>query len=303
MAQADYAPMVLQVESDEAQAAARQDSQPTPSTLPSRLSMSEQEVCAQIEGSEMDIYCCYALTVSRWGYCSKRSLSNLPSVLVALVMQLIIPYFLLTSRLEYLQDGGGADNSNTSYQFRYTGFVIYLYSVWNLYEGCSDDARSALLKVVGEGKLSFRYMLPALLGELVNNYLGFVLSFSLFANFSSQLHPSDLIINAMSVMYLTTIDNDLATNEKREAAKEDFHVFLTLESNRVHWIGPKCLQCIFTCFSALCYITRYSFPVFGVVLSFVFVLAKEDDMVEMICDGISKVAPNLETSLCSLIGE
>ena len=62
-------------------------------------------------------------------------------------------------------------------------------------------------------------MWPALLGDLTNAYLGFALALNLFANFLAQQHPSDLIINAMSLNYLTMIDNEIMSDLMRSSIR------------------------------------------------------------------------------------
>lgn len=247
----------------------------------------EDTFLGTIESDELDIYTCMALSSGRYGTCSKATLKIVPVAIIALMLQVLVPLLMLTHTISVL--GGNNDSfvqpANCYPNFRYAGAIIYYYSIYHMFGDSKDDSRTLVLDLSDAYPLRWAYVWPAILGEFLNIFVGFVLVVTLIFNFLNQSDPADLVINAMSLNFLGSIDNEFVSDTTKEEAKENFCYVVEHGSHiRLQVKNKRLLGQFLAITGNFFYFLRALLVVgVGVFLSIIFVTCEEGWLVAHLC--------------------
>merc|ERR1711879_521274 len=95
----------------------------------------------------------------------------------------------------------------------------------------------------------------------------------------------------MSLNYLTVIDNELANDERKQMAKNNFEFLTNTEVKNVvpAWLRRFVVQSSWT----VCFLARFfGTACGGVFLAAIFVASEEYRMIHWVCDGIRWFRPH-----------
>lgn len=168
-------------------------------------------------GGELDFFTCWSLSHGREQW-NRDAVRLTPGFIWIVVLQLLVPSLMLSHAIHMFQWGTPLQSA----EFRLMGFILFLYSTRNMYEGASDECRTQFIHVAFHYQLPWAYLWPALCGEIANAFAGFALVISLFTVFCTSIHPQDLVINCLAINFIVAIDNEFADPEMRDNAVGDF---------------------------------------------------------------------------------
>jgi len=167
----------------------------------------EQEWMTAAENGELEIFTCLAISNGCTWSRETRKLFN--SIMLVLILQIGIPATLLSNNIERFN----GKPSNNSLTFRIAGTILYLYSIRHMYHNAFDECRSMFLNLAFKRDLPIGYVWPAIAGELVNSFVGFGLTAALFVIFCNETKVQGLVLNAVGVNFLGSIDTEFASPE------------------------------------------------------------------------------------------
>lgn len=183
---------------------------------------------------EMCAYTCFGLQCGARPW-SRSVLDLIPVMITLLSLQVAVPGLLLVSVMREFRMFAQVQTQ----EFRIIGFILYLYSLRNMYHGALDECRKSFLDLAFHYNLSWGYILPMLLGEVVNSFAAFSLSVTLFLVFCNSWHPQDLIINCIAINFIGSVDTEFTDDEMMKRALLTFNE--TMDSVRGQEIGPESL--------------------------------------------------------------
>jgi hypothetical protein len=167
----------------------------------------EEEWMTAAENGELEIFTCLAISNGCTWSRETRRLFN--SICLVLVLQIGIPAMLLSNNIERFN----GKPSNDGHAFRISGTILYLYSIRHMYHNAFDECRSMFLNLAFKRDLPIGYVWPAIAGELVNSFVGFGLTAALFVIFCNTTKVEGLVLNAVGVNFLGSIDTEFASPE------------------------------------------------------------------------------------------
>lgn len=173
------------------------------------------------EMGELDFYTCVSLSTGVAGCCKSCDVFKRLPVLVAL--QFIVPICLVVYQMKRLQFVA----KDTDVEFRVIGFIVYLYSVWNMHDNSLDECRTVYLELATDNGLPLRFTWAALLGDFINAFAGFALVLTLFTVFCMSIDPFNLVINSLAINYLGNVDNDFCDEALKLQAVKNFELLAT----------------------------------------------------------------------------
>jgi len=135
------------------------------------------------------------------------------------VLQVVIPLIMLFLETS---DGLTLKPASTSKGFRIIGSALYLYSVYSMYNNALDECRSHLLQFAFRHKLEAGIWLPLVLGEFSNVLVSLVLVITLYVIFTHLIQPADLILNAVAVNFLGSVDGEFVNEDMKKDALRNF---------------------------------------------------------------------------------
>lgn len=171
----------------------------------------------QAEKGELCVYTCLGLTVGYKPF-SKEVMRMLPTLFALVTLQVLVPALLLLSEIRKFSSYPKVQ----THEFRIAGFILYLYSLRNMYHGALDECRKIFLDLTFEYNLSWHYIWPLLLGEAINSFAAFILSVTLFCVFCGSLHASDLIINCIAINFIGSVDSEFTDDVMMKRALKIF---------------------------------------------------------------------------------
>lgn len=187
-----------------------------------------QEFQQLAEMGELDFYTCVALEVGLEGFQSKTIFMHLVRRLPVLVaLQFIVPICLVSFQMKLFEPAA----DDTEWEFRVIGFIVYLYSVWNMYDGSFDECRTVYLELAYENDLPLRFTWVAFIGEFINAFTGFALVLTLFTVFVLSVDPFNLVINSLAINYLGNVDNEFTDETLKVASIKRFEKLVKQQ----HW--------------------------------------------------------------------
>jgi len=175
------------------------------------------------EMGELDFYTCICLKIATGSPATKSDLykmvlTKLPAMVA---MQFIVPMCLLKYQVKKFEFAA----ADTDLEFRVVGFIVYLYSVWNMYDNSFDECRAIYLKLMADMKLPTSYSLVAYMGEFINAFTGFSLVVTLFTVFVLSVDPFNLVINSIAINYLGNVDNEFVDETLKVESLAAFQKF------------------------------------------------------------------------------
>jgi hypothetical protein len=188
------------------------------------------------EFGESNYYTCTILMIIDPNQEFESMRSNLKMFLLPM-FQILIPagmvwYFLIK---EELFANNGYCCNETNYIFRFTGFVTFMYSGWQIIDG-SDDSSSGFFLTKSVRQWS-RTGQPADLKMTVMFYLGYVsqqlccilLLIVTYVIYTSQCDtPLDLLMNCVAINFVLDIDSEwMSDAQQQRAATGAKYVFKT----------------------------------------------------------------------------
>jgi len=111
--------------------------------------------------------------------------------------------------------------------FRLIGSALYLYSVYSMYNNALDECRSRLLNFAFTYNLPAGYWAPLVLGEVSNVLVSFVLVITLYIIYTHLTVPADLILNAVAVNFLGSVDAEFVSEDMKKDALANFREITT----------------------------------------------------------------------------
>mmetsp|Transcript_142887 Transcript_142887/g.252242 ORF Transcript_142887/g.252242 Transcript_142887/m.252242 type:complete len:395 (+) Transcript_142887:99-1283(+) len=173
------------------------------------------------DDGELDIYTCLGLSnCFSWTPDTRKILLK---AIAVTFLQMVVPLCLLIAELNLGVEAGPADGD---IGFRLTGFTLYGYAIFSMYQGASDECRTSLLNMMMHYKtIPMGNWLPLVAGEISNVFTAFVLCFALYSIFTTQTNPADLILNAVAVNFLGDCDGNFVNKDMKEDAVKSFKEF------------------------------------------------------------------------------
>lgn len=230
------------------------------------------------EGGELDLFTCLALVNGSHGIFKAQTVKLLLATVFTLLMQLAIPYMMITYRMEEFRDL----ERPSDFRFRLTGFIVYLYSIKNMHDNALDECRTSMMNLAVHYPLSFAYIWPAVFGEIVNSFVSLAMSATLFINFLGQSHPADLVINAVSLNFLGNIDNELVDDQVRSEVTEIFEKLIKEGAQEVRFAKFVHFTVKGICYFLLA-LRIFGTCLGGLVFSLIFLFAKEIEAADWVC--------------------
>lgn len=193
-----------------------------PQRLQSNISEAQMawvdEWLGSVESGELDIYTCLALSNCFTWTADTRKL--LAKVFAVTILQVGIPSIMLY--LEIIGEGLTYKPAVEGKGFRAIGSALYLYSVYSMYNGALDECRARLLNFAFSYQLPAGYWAPLVLGELSNVFVATVLVITLYVIYTDLEVPADLILNAVAVNFLGSVDAEFVNEELKKDAIANF---------------------------------------------------------------------------------
>eukprot|EP00933_Yihiella_yeosuensis_P082286 TRINITY_DN96108_c0_g1_i1.p1 TRINITY_DN96108_c0_g1~~TRINITY_DN96108_c0_g1_i1.p1 ORF type:complete len:313 (-),score=70.70 TRINITY_DN96108_c0_g1_i1:27-905(-) len=129
------------------------------------------------------------------------------------MMQVLIPYFVISHQYKvfHWEEGGICPDSNQCY-FRVVGFIMFIYSLWQIsdsvHEGASEFLMRQAAKRYAITGVDFMAHFSMGVGYMLQVICGLLLLISLYLLFSSSKDPMDLIMNCVALNFLLAIDSE-----------------------------------------------------------------------------------------------
>lgn len=233
-----------------------------------------------VASGELDFYTCLSLSHGSAAFTPKmRSVMyfRLPTLLA---LQLLVPASLLSYQLRHWHWGAKKD----TLEFRLVGFIVYLFSVWRMYEASTDECRLMFLQFATKYSLAPRFTYVAVLGEVVAAFCGTTLVITLFTVFCTCEDPFSLVINCLAINFLCNVDNEFVDEELKKDAiislrqllgKEDSHPVHKVAIGLDRFCDQISQCCTLDCTLTLVAVVRnVGTLVIGHILAFTFLLAR-----------------------------
>jgi len=204
---------------------------------------------------------------------------NLAGTLTALIaLQVLVPVLMLFHELKAL---ARVSPSPWELEFRFVGFILYLYSIRRMYNDCVDECRGLFLQMAFQYNLPFTYVWPLVLGELINTFCAFTLCLTLFTVFCQANHLQDLVINCIAINFIGNVDSEFCSQDMKEFAVVNFEKVARERFSTFQEDGPEsiCRSFLERSLAFLLWFFRTVGTVgFGTCLSFVFLLSLNEAM-------------------------
>lgn len=217
------------------------------------------------DNGELDIYTCLALSdMSTW---SLDTRDLVLSIICVMMVQGLIPFIMLRTELR-----NSKDDELPEMEYRVCGFIIYLYSVWMIYKGSTDDCRTLVLDRGIQCGVPMHFLMPAVFGEVMNAIVGCALTTSLFVIFTSSSDMTNLVMNAVAINFLSTVDSEFVELDHKKLAKRNISVITEGWATHQSW----CRHLVTHCLQVTLEILRITgIILLGVVFALIFLCAHE----------------------------
>jgi len=174
-----------------------------------------------VEAGELDVYTCLALS---------NAFTNTPDTrkiwakaVAVTTLQLLVPCIMVYN--EFL-NGLSIHPCVDDIGFRFIGGVLYMYSVYTMYNNADGSSRSSLSNMISRYQtVPAGYWLPLIVGEILNAIVAMILVVTLYQIFTHQNEPADLILNAVAVNFLGSIDSEFVNDDMKVDAIANFKEF------------------------------------------------------------------------------
>lgn len=175
-----------------------------------------EEWLEEADNGELDIYTCLALSdITSWNDDTKAIVYN---IICVLILQCLIPGAMLYSEFHTL----GQEEEVRDLDFRIGGFILFFYSIWQLYCGSQDKCREILIDKGLAYHIPMKILWPAIFGEIMNAIVGFCLVISLYVIFEGGDTMASLVGNAVAVNFLASVDTEFCEPDHLKNARTNF---------------------------------------------------------------------------------
>lgn len=253
-----------------------------PMLSPEQMAM-EQRWRELVEQGELDVYTCLSLRNEEEEYDGKAHELDRETVkiMIALVsLQVIVPTLMLFHQARQFP----AYAVDRQLDFRVIGFVLYLYSIRNMYGNSLSECRVLYLNSALES-LPLRYVWPAILGEVVNSFASMILCLTLFTVFCGAARLPELVINCISINFIGNVDEEFVSEELKSKAAANFHKNMEMVRNAERQpIDPTSVRSPRLLLDYFLYATRVGGTLcLGIFLACVFLFSH----LSVVCDNLS----------------
>lgn len=231
-----------------------------------------------VESGELDVYTCLGLSNTfTWSPDTRKLIFK---VLAVTVLQVVIPLIMLSLETA---DGLTFQPATSNSGFRIIGSALYLYSVYSMYNNALDECRGRLLNFAFRHQLPAGYWVPLVLGEFSNVLVSMVLVLTLYVIFTHLVQPADLILNAVAVNFLGSVDGEFVNEDMKKDALANFKEVTSavLENPELNHHGVGMSQQDdeekLTCLDVFLKTLLYSIAVSGIIMSMVFFFASTSE--------------------------
>lgn len=174
-----------------------------------------------VDAGELDVYTCLGLSNAFTNTPDTRKIWS--QAFAVSVLQLCIPSIMLFSEF---QAGLTIHPNHSDSGFRFIGAVLYAYSVYTMYNNADGECRSSLLNMMmAHENISPGYWVPLIIGEVLNVFVAMILVLTLYQIYTHQNEPADLILNAVAVNFLGSVDSEFVSHSMEKEAVENCKEF------------------------------------------------------------------------------
>lgn len=241
-----------------------------------------------VESGELDVYTCLGLSNAfTWTPDTQKMILKVFGVSV---LQIMVPCIML-----FQETAGGIRFRPmvSNFGFRLIGMALYLYSVYSMYNNALDECRSRLLAFAFKFQLPSGYWLPLVLGELSNVLVSVVLVLTLYVIFTNVSEPADLILNAVAVNFLGSVDAEFVNEDMKKDALDNFKLVTSacLQSEKDDDVDDGRSQLLDKILKAMLYFIAGA----GCFLGFLFLLCpSEEGLLDDRIHGKGKIGKDCE---------
>lgn len=207
------------------------------------------------------------------------------TIIQLLSLQIIVPTLMLVHQTRSLS-GDLKDLAKESYEYRICGFVLFLYSIWNIYNNAFDECRAEFLEICFRHNLAMSYVWPLVLGEIVNAFAAAVLCLILFTIFCEVTSLPELVINCIAINFIGSVDSEFCNDDLRHYAMDNFHSVMFGKKEGDKEEDETCARQImeFTLSSLLWVLRTAGTLIIGTILALIFLLAHEEALCMFVPD-------------------
>jgi len=173
---------------------------------------------ALVESGQLDIYTCLGLSNAFTNTDDTRKIWA--KAFSVATMQLVVPCIMIYAEVMH---GMTIHPCVSDKGFRFIGAVLYTYSVYTMYNNANCACRSELSHMMAEYEnVPTGFWLPLVVGELLNVVVAVILVITLYQIYTHQNEPADLILNAVAVNFLGSVDSEFVNEEMKIDAVANF---------------------------------------------------------------------------------
>jgi hypothetical protein len=181
----------------------------------------EDEWMETVEAGELDVYTCLGLSNAFTNTPDTRKIWLQATAVT--VLQLVVPVLMLFSEWTH---GLTVQPDEGDPAYRFIGAVLYAYSVYTMHNNADGTSRSSLLNMMSRyHDVPAGYWAPLVIGELLNALVAIILVLTLFQIYCHQRVPADLILNAVAVNFLGSVDSEFVDPGMSKDAIANFKQF------------------------------------------------------------------------------
>jgi len=174
-----------------------------------------------VEAGQIDIYTCLGLSNAFTNTPDTRKIWG--KAISCACMQCVVPLIMVVAEFRH---GLTFQPCVSDVGFRFIGAVLYTYSVCTMYSNANCVSRSELSNMMSEYKdVKVGFWLPLVAGEILNVFVAIILVITLYQIYTHQTEPADLILNAVAVNFLGSVDSEFVSEEMKKEAIVNFKQF------------------------------------------------------------------------------
>jgi len=173
--------------------------------------------------------------------------SRLQLVLLPL-FQIVVPFAMVWFFIVHkrLIEVNGYCNDHGSPIFRFTGFVTFIYSAWQIIDGDNDPSSKFMLRhsvkqfALTGSTLSLRATIYFYLANLSQQVSALAILILTYVIYATQCDTSlDLVMNCVAINFVLGIDSEWMNPGKTEKARASAKVIFTLYRDMCHKCGDE----------------------------------------------------------------
>lgn len=168
---------------------------------------------------DLDFYTCMGL-VSGLHQLGPKTRAMLPRAILLVVMQGILPGLLVLYHMRDFQYYSLVQDV----WFRLCAVILFCFSVVHMYAGAFDECRTMFLELaLRHHVVSWWFLWPMLIGEVLNAFSGYTLVITLILVFCHVDNTPELLVHCLAINFIVSIDNDIVDDEIRRFSISKLH--------------------------------------------------------------------------------